>query len=451
MARLSKMIPWVIVLAVAAAVGVARWRSAPVPVAVPAAAPSMIGAARGPASTAEGLDERVAQMEARIAGNPEDSAARLVLAEALLRQARVTGNAAAAARAEQEVRRALRDDPGSYEGQRMLGVVLLSLHRFDEAIVVAERARTIRPDDAFPHGIIGDGQLELGRYDEAFTAFQQMMDLRPSAASYARASYALELQGDLEGALGAMRRAANATSPRDAEGLAWTLAHVGDLLVRLDRLPEADTEYRIALRAFPDHPFARLGLARVAAARDRDDDALALVMPLVERAPSIGLAAFAGDLHARNGRQAEAERLYALAETIGRDARGSDESLGGFLAERGRRIEDAVGLAEEAAAARQDIRSQDALAWAYARAGRLDDAHAAAARALRTGTRDRRIVMHASAIEALRGNQAAAHALARRAAPREPDFDILVGREVLRLATAPASAGGHTRLASTNR
>jgi hypothetical protein len=41
----------------------------------------------------------------------------------------------------------------------------------------------------------------------------------------------------------------------------------------------------------------------------------------------------------------------------------------------------------------------DALAWAYYQAGRLDDAYAASVKARRTGTRDRRILCHANAIE----------------------------------------------------
>ena len=57
-----------------------------------------------------------------------------------------------------------------------------------------------------------------------------MMQLRPSAAAYARAAYARELQGDLDGALRLMQMAADATSPHDPESQAWHYAQVGDLL-----------------------------------------------------------------------------------------------------------------------------------------------------------------------------------------------------------------------------
>ena len=56
-------------------------------------------------------------------------------------------------------------------------------------------------------------------------------------------------------------------------------------------------------------------------------------------------------------------------------------------------------LAEEAARNRKDIFTMDALAWAYYRAGRLSEAEQASRQARRTGTVDRRILAHASAIE----------------------------------------------------
>ena len=62
----------------------------------------------------------------------------------------------------------LRDDPGSYDANRMLATLYLSQHRFREAIRVAERSRDERPYDPVNYGVIGDAHVELGDYDEAF-------------------------------------------------------------------------------------------------------------------------------------------------------------------------------------------------------------------------------------------------------------------------------------------
>ena len=56
-------------------------------------------------------------------------------------------------------------------------------------------------------------------------------------------------------------------------------------------------------------------------------------------------------------------------------------------------------LAETAAVERHDIFTDDALAWAYFKAGRVKEAGTAIHRALRTGTKDLTICMHAAVIE----------------------------------------------------
>ena len=98
------------------------------------------------------------------------------------------------------------------------------------------------------------------------------------------------------------------------------------------------------------------------------------------------------------GRSEEAERQYALAEAGWRGDAPEPKNLARFLAEHDRKIPEAVSIAEAAAADRHDIFTEDALAWAYFKAGRLPDAKRAIALALRTGTRDATIRAHAHAI-----------------------------------------------------
>ncbi|MGE3840724.1 MAG: tetratricopeptide repeat protein [Vicinamibacterales bacterium] len=433
------LLPWALALGVITTVGVARWRGAQAP---PRPDPvELLGSLGAPVSSSEGLAERVQQLEQRLKVNAEDTGARIALAEVLLRQARVTGNAALTARAKDHLDNALRVDPGDYDASRMLGVVLLSLHRFDEAIAAGQRARSLRPDDPWNYGVIGDGQLELGRYDEAFASFQRMMDLRPSAASYARASYALELQGRLDEALDSMQKAVNATSPRDAEGLAWAIVHVGDLLAKQGRLPEAETHYQLAHRVFPDHPFATIARARVAAARGETVRAIELARTVLDRSPSMAIAAFVGDLYAKEGHAADAERYYRTAEAIAGESKSTDEPFAGFLAERGRRLDDAVRLAEQVAMTRQDIKSLDALAWALFKVGRIADAQIASEKALRTGTRERKIVLHAATIAAAANDRARMRQLVERAAPADPEFDVLMAKDVAAAMAAATGAG----------
>ena len=358
-----------------------------------------LGATGAQSTSRDGLARRIADMESRLASRPDDVRAAVLLSDALIRQTRVTGNAGLTVRAEQVLNQALRDDPGNYDALRMLGSLYLSQHRFSEALTAAEKCRAIRPEDSVNYGVLGDAHLELGDYDAAFDAFDRMMRLRPGAASYARVAYARELQGNLTGALQAMKLAADASEGGDVEGIAWYHAQVGELYLKMDKPSEAMIEFASASRAFPGHPFAVTGYAKALEAIGKRDEARALLEDLVRKAPSPDLYARLGDLFASERRRDEANRQYALAEAAWRSDAPEPKNLARFLAERGEKIDEAVTIAETAARARHDIYTEDALAWAYFKAGRTEEAKQTIRLALRTGTRDRDILRHAQAIE----------------------------------------------------
>ena len=348
----------------------------------------------------EGLQQTIQAMEQRLRERPTDAAAAVSLADALLRQARVSNNPGLAIRAEDALKRVLKDEPLTYDARRMLAAVYLSQHRFRDAIREAERASAERPTDDWNYGVIGDGHLELGEYEQSFSAFQKMMDLRPTAGAYARASYALELRGRLDAALEAMQLATDATPPLDRESIAWHHAQLGDLYRQLGRPADAALEYAWADRSFPNHPFAERGMAELLAAQGDLAGAVVKLEALMATSPSPDMAAKLGDLYDRLGRAADASRAYALAEAGWRFDAPHPAQLARFLADHGRKLEEAVALAERTQAERHDIFTDDALAWCYFKSGRVEEARAAIARAQRTGTRDRTILAHAAAIAA---------------------------------------------------
>jgi predicted Zn-dependent protease len=362
--RLSNLVPVAIIAAVAAVVASANWREA---------------------------------RRSRLV-KPAAVASAVQRADGLLRDARVTGNAGLAYQAEDLLKKRLAEDPGNYDLKRTIGTVYLSQHRFKEAIAIAEQNSKERPLDPVNFGVIGDGHIELGHYTEAFDAFDRMMALRPGAPAYARVAYARELQGNLTGALASMTLAAGATPPADREGLAWAQAQIGELDLQLGRSRDARDAFTAASYAFPGHPFAVIGYAKLVAAEGDPDRALHLLQDLQKRSPTPDLAARIGDLLTRLSRRDEAEQQYALAEAAWRSDAPEPKNLARFLATHERKIDEAVTIAEHAAAARDDIFTNDALAWSYFKAGRADDARRVIERALRTGTKDSDILAHAAAI-----------------------------------------------------
>jgi tetratricopeptide (TPR) repeat protein len=345
------------------------------------------------------LEAFIAVNRKKVAANPGDGKAAVELADALMRAARVKGDASLAIEAEHVLRATLNHSPSDYMARRMLSVVYLSQHRFAEALTEARAAQKLRPTDAWNYAIAGDALLELGRYEEAFDSFDQVMAHRPDAGAYARVAYARELQGDLDGAVRLMRMSAEATSRHDLEGLAWTFAQIGNLYLLQGRLEEAEREFSHADFIFPSHPYAMNGRVRLLIARHRYADALDLSRGVPTTPESL---ATQGDLLARLGHLSEAEEMYREAERVEREGWKQEQpqpgALARFLAERGRNVPEAIALAERAAHERQDVVTMDALAWSYFRAGRLADAASAIQRATRLGTVDPRIRCHASAI-----------------------------------------------------
>jgi tetratricopeptide (TPR) repeat protein len=366
-----------------------------------------IGMPGAPPTSAEGLSERITEMEDRLRERPHDVGAAVLLADALLRQGRVTGDGRPAARAGDVLKAAVIDSGGSYDALRMLGAIYLSQHRFREALEIGRRARDRRPQDAWNYGVIGDALIELGEYDQAFEAIDTMAGMRPNAAAYARVSYARELQGDLDGALQAMLMAANATAPRDPEAQAWSASQLGELYLRTGRLADADREFRRASFIFPDYLLAMVGLGKVKAARGDHAAALDIYLQQLKRSPSLDLAARIGDVYVQQENPAEAEHYFQLAEDLAGPAIAQTEpNLALFLADHNRRLPDAVRIAEAVSAIRHDIFTEDALAWAYFKTGRMKEALAASQRALRTGTRDPQLLRRADEIQRTQRRQA---------------------------------------------
>src|SRR5438067_10120906 len=83
-----------------------------------------------PPTSADGLRQRVSDMERRLQARPQDAGAAVLLADALLRQARATTDGRPANRAAQVLTSVLKATPSQYDALRMLGAIYLSQHRF---------------------------------------------------------------------------------------------------------------------------------------------------------------------------------------------------------------------------------------------------------------------------------------------------------------------------------
>jgi tetratricopeptide (TPR) repeat protein len=395
-----------------------------------AEAPARAGALaeRALASAAAPLSaSALAGLEQAVRARPGDADALAQLGFAYQLRWRETADASYLPRSGAALRRALRARPG--DPSAVLGLASLALirHEFRAALRLGRRAQRLLPGSARPYGVVGDALVELGRYQEAFAAFERMAALRPSLASYARIAYARELTGDRAGALAAMRLALAAAGGQP-EATAWSLVELAKLERALGRVEAAGRRARAALRLVPGYPAARVELARALAAQGRLGQAIAEARRAADAVPTLQAVTLLEELLERAGRRAEARRQRALAAVVERVLRAGgvrvDLESAVYRADRRLRPGETVVLARAARAARPSIYGDDALAWALARAGRCREALPFARRALRLGTRDPLLLFHRGYAEGCAGNRAARRAWYRRALALDPEFSI---------------------------
>jgi tetratricopeptide (TPR) repeat protein len=372
------------------------------------------GSPEQPAATASRRSTAAAQLqtlEQAVRERPDDARALTQLASAYVQRARETGDPAYYALAEKAIARALAIDGDDMNALVVAGTLALAKHDFEGALRIGEQARAINPDVVATYGVITDALVELGRYDEAASAAQEMVDRRPDFASLSRASYLRELHGDIEGAIEAMQRAASAAAGLGFDE-AWAYVIIGNLRLQQDDVDAADAAYLHAGRALPGDAMVNAALARIAVARGDLAGAEALLRSAVEQRPLPEYAIALGELLESEGRAAAAEEQYALVratqQLLAASGVDTDIELALFDADRGVDPAGTYARALSAYARRPSIFAADTVAWAAYKAGRIEDAQRYIEEALRLGTRDARLAYHAGVIAQAAGDGAEA-------------------------------------------
>jgi len=275
--------------------------------------------------------------------------------------------------------------------------------------------------------VIGDALLELGRYREAFAAFDRMVAVKPTLASYARIAYARELTGDRVGGLSAMRLALDAAGG-SPEPTAWTHVELAKLELGSGRVERAARHVQAALTIFPGYVLALEQRARVLAARGKLAAAAATAERAATAVPLPQLVALHSELLDRQGRRTEARRqrtvVTAIDKLLETNGLSVDLESAVYRADHGIAPKQTVRLAERARADRPSIHGDDALGWALARAGRCDEAVPWLDRALRLGTRDALLFFHRGYAAGCAGDLVGMRRWYRQALRLNPEFSI---------------------------
>jgi tetratricopeptide (TPR) repeat protein len=377
------------------------------------------------------MTQVISSLQARLRVEPHDWRSWASLGLAYVQQARITADPTYYPKAQGVLERSLRIDSAD-NFQAMVGMAALALarHDFSGALDWGDRARKINPYNGNVYGVIGDAEVELGHYDDAFATFQKMVNTLPNTASYARVSYARELGGDVPGAISAMKAALDAAGT--AEDRAWASFQLGELYFNSGRLDQAHAEYAQGAQLSSVYVPPLAGLAKVAWARGETSRAIHDYKNVVARYPLPEYVIALGDLYAISGDKTSADQQYSLVRAEEQLFRANgvnvDLELSLFESDHG---DPQAGLTTARAEwdRRHSIHVADALAWALHQNG--DDRQAArySRFALHLGTQSALFNFHAGMIQLALGNRDTARTSLARALAINPHFSILYAHE----------------------
>jgi tetratricopeptide (TPR) repeat protein len=387
------------------------------------------GAGGVPVAGGGALASRIPALQSRLHDVPGDAVAWATLGLAYVEQARVAVDPTLYPKAEGALRQSLAiDTADNFAAYTSLAALAAARHDFAAARDFSRQGLAINPASATLHGTLGDAETQLGNYPAAFEAIQRMVDLAPTTASLARASYAWELRGDVGRATALMQRASDAAfTPADR---AFTRYYLGELAFNAGDPASALAHDEDGLRDDPS--FARLleGKAKSLAALGRTDEAVATWSVVVDRLPEPAYLIQFGELLESLGRPADADRQFGLFTSTARlfEANGvsldADAAL--FQADHGEPAE-ALRQAEAGIRTRQFLEMDDAYAWALHVNGRDAEALAWSDKALALGTRNSLFHFHAGMIRRSLGDVDAARGHLSEALEINPHFNPLFG------------------------
>jgi tetratricopeptide (TPR) repeat protein len=376
----------------------------------------------------------IAFYEHRVHDDPAGAADRGRLAGLYLQRARATGSYGDYARAESTARAsiALRDgrNAGAFTA---LASALLAQHRFADARDVALELDSLEPGVAGHQALLGEIDLELGRYDEARPIFAALRHDADQFSIAARLARWYELTGKLDAAerlMAAARRRVASRTDLPREQRAWFDLRMGELAMKRGGLAAADSAFTRGLAVYPDDSRILGAQARLAvmrgdwrAAADAGERAIAIQLDPATLGALADAYAHLGD-STRAADYAAAMRVSALRQP-GPIHRG----WGLFLLDRGTEVETVLAKAQEELRTRKDVYGYDLLGWALYRSGRYSEAALALSSALSQGTQDAMLFFHAGMVQRALGHADEARRLLALALATNPHFDAAHARE----------------------
>jgi tetratricopeptide (TPR) repeat protein len=349
-------------------------------------------------------DANIAFLESRTGRTRGDMLIPRMLSAEYLQRYRERGDLGDVLRAERAARLSLAAQPrGNVAGDVALANALTTLHRFRAAKAAMADARRWRRGDPGLAAEEASLELELGDVEGASRLCATFRDEPAFDVVAARLDEETGHIGHARTLIERATRRADSIYDTPAERRAWLRARGAELAFVAGDRAAARSDARAALGIFGDHLRALTILARVELADGHNAEAEAAARHGAAIQPNPDVLGMLADAQAArgDGEAAAATRDEILAVgKIGDALRVNDRLIAVWEADHGLRVDHAYAIARRELAVRDDIFTEDTLAWTAARSGHWDVARVAIAKALRYGTQDPTIRKHSAAIEA---------------------------------------------------
>ncbi len=381
-------------------------------------------------------------LRSKIKKDPTDIRSILALTTLFIQEARITGNYLYYDKAALKcVNRVLEQDPSNGEALTFKSLIYLSQHHFADGLALAEKAHQVNPFNAFIYGLLVDGNVEMGQYDSAVANADRMVSIRPDIRSYSRISYLREIHGDYQGAIEAMKMAADAGGQGD-ETTEWSRVQLGRLYEHIGDLKSAEMHYTIALDERPGYAFAWAGLARVALAKKSYRKAIDYYRTVDSMINDYSIKEECADAYALAGKKAAADSLTTLViNELNRNEQSSrsNDDIGHYadreLAYAYLKV-NKYDKALEHALMEYDRRPDnidvnETVAWVYYCKNQFPEALPYLRTALKTHSKNPVLLCRAGLIYARAGNRSEARALLQQALTNDPNIEAALKNEGL--------------------
>lgn len=374
-------------------------------------------------------EQEIAFYRKRVQHNPDGFLDLAALADAYLRRARTSGEAAWYLLAEQAAQRSLASFKENPEALLILARVELARHQFQKANTLTQQAETIKPTSLAVLSNYLTLYLATGALKQAVPIAEQLVMRAPSLETYTQRGLVRSAQGDDAGAIRDFSHAIELEQVGQTDASAQARTWLGRIYAKRDQPAWAEALFLEALRIQPKQAVARGLLADLKMRQGRYEDAANDYQLAFDHSQLPIYLMGQARAKAKQNQTAAVTALQQQIETmlhrdLASQSFGHRRDLARFLLERNH-IGDAakaLTLMQAESKIRQDAETLNLLAWSLFQAKQWLEAERAIQQALDLGSHDAELLYRISQIKSALGKPVEARKYQQEAEQKDPGF-----------------------------